>query len=96
MAIPNFAASNSYPQTHVESSASGTQTITIDPRRTLAVYVYIDHANGGTVNLGGGTAVKVTAQQWELVWMQPAHPGTADTTIEIVPVHAADIHIKVY
>lgn len=96
MAIPNFALSNSYPQTHKEALVSGAQVITIDPRRTSAVYVLIDHATGGTVATGGGSAVVLQGEEFQLVWMQPIHPGTADTTIDITVTHAADLHIKVF
>lgn len=96
MAIPNFSQSNAYPRTHKEAGASGAQVITIDPRRTSAVYVLIDHADGGTVALGGGTAVKVPGQEYQLAWLQPAHPGTADETIEVNVTTASDLHVKVY
>ena len=96
MAVPNFSQGNSYPQTHKEASASGAHVITINPRLTSAVYVMIDHADGGTVATGGGAAVKVDGQEYQLVWMQPAHPGVADETIDLNVTTSADLHIKVF
>ena len=95
MAIPNFAQSNSYPRTHKEAAASGAQVITIAPRLTSAVYVMIDHTDGGTLSLGGGGGVKIDGQEWQLAWLQPAHPGTADDTIDVNVTTSADLHIKV-
>lgn len=94
--MPDRSAISEYPFSGDVNVTGGVgETYTLDPARAALVQIYVDHADGGTVALGGGSAVPIAGQEWITVWIA-GFPGKRSSTFEVTPTTTCDVFDRVY